>query len=201
MKRRGVKITLVTCLLLLVGLFVCLVWPAHATAGKTEVPISDIGGEAALAALQGDTLTLSFSQVNALLETYVEPGVSLSRGSREDTCRVTLPVHMGPFTIWVQGEAAFTMQNGQGTVTVQSLWAGALPLSPDLVLPLLPLPDSIKAKGRTLKIDPPRLSVPGIPFSVALPVETVSIQGDSVQIRFSSLPSVVGDLLRQWLGL
>lgn len=201
MKRRGIKITLVTCLFCLVGLFVCLVWPAHATAGKTEVSIRDIGGEAALAALQGDTLTLSFSQVNALLETYVEPGVSLSQGSREDTCRVTLPVHMGPFTVWVQGEAALTLQNGQGTVTVQSLWAGALPLSPDLVLPLLPLPDSIKAKGRTLLIDPPRLSVPGIPFSVAWPVETVSIQGDSVQIRFSSLPSVAGDLLRRWLGL
>lgn len=201
MKRRGVKITLVTCLVLLVGLFVCLLWPARATAGKTEVSISDIGGEAALAALQGDTLTLSFSQVNALLETYVEPGVSLSQGSREDTCRVTLPVHIGPFTIWVQGEAAFTMQNGEGTVTVQSLWAGALPLSPDLVLPLLPLPDSVQATGRTLKIDPPRLSVPGLPVSVALPVETVSIQGDSVQIRFSSLPSVAGDLLRQWLGL
>lgn len=201
MKRRGIKITLVTCLFCLVGLFVCLVWPAHATAGKTEVSIRDIGGEAALAALQGDTLTLSFSQVNALLETYVEPGVSLSQGSREDTCRVTLPVHMGPFTVWVQGEAAFTLQNGQGTVTVQSLWAGALPLSPDLVLPLLPLPDSIQAKGRTLIIDPPRLSVPGIPFSVAWPVETVSIQGDSVQIRFSSLPSVAGDLLRRWLGL
>lgn len=201
MKRRGVKITLVTCLVWLVGLFVCLLWPARATAGKTEVSISDIGGEAALAALQGGTLTLSFSQVNALLETYVEPGVSLSQGSREDTCQVTLPVHMGPFTVWVQGEAAFTMQNGQGTVTVQSLWAGALPLSPDLVLPLLPLPDSIKAKGRTLIIDPPRLSVPGIPFSVAWPVETVSIQGDSVQIRFSSLPSVAGDLLRRWLGL
>ena len=95
MKRRGVKITLVTCLVLLMGLFVCLLWPARATAGKTEVSISDIGGEAALAALQGDTLTLSFSQVNALLETYVEPGVSLSEGSCDDTCRVTLPVHMG----------------------------------------------------------------------------------------------------------
>ena len=201
MKRRGVKITLVSCLVLLVGLFVCLLWPAHATAGKTEVSISDIGGEAALAALQGGTLTLSFSQVNALLETYVEPGVSLSQGSREDTCRVTLPVHTGPFTVWVQGEAAFTLQNGQGTVTVQSLWAGVLPLSPDLVLPLLPLPDSIRAKGRTLIIDPPRFSVPGLPVSVAWPVETVSIQGDSVQIRFSSLPSVAGDLLRRWLGL
>lgn len=201
MKRRGVKITLITCLFCLVGLFVCLLWPAHATAGKTEVSISDIGGEAALAALQGDTLTLSFSQVNALLETYVEPGVSLSEGSSDDTCWLTLPVHMGPFTIWVQGEAAFTMQNGEGTVTVQSLRAGVLPLSPDLVLPLLPLPDSVQAKGRTLIIDPPRLSVPGIPFSVAWPVETVSIQGDSVQIRFSSLPSVAGDLLRRWLGL
>ena len=201
MRRRGVKITLVSCLLCLVGLFVCLLWPVHTTPSKTEVPISDIGGEAASAALQGGTLTLSFSQVNALLETYVEPGVSLSEGSCDDTCWLTLPVHMGPFTIWVQGEAAFTMQNGEGTVTVQSLWAGALPLSPDLVLPLLPLPDSVQATGRTLTIDPPRLSVPGLPVSVALPVETVSIQGDSVQIRFSSLPSVAGDLLRQWLGL
>ena len=201
MKRRGVKITLVTCLVVLVGLFVCLLWPANTTPSKTEVSVSEIGGEAASAALQGGTLTLSFSQVNALLETYVEPGVSLSEGSCDDTCRVTLPVHMGPFTVWVQGEAAFTMQNGEGTVTVQSLWAGALPLSPDLVLPLLPLPDSVQAKGRTLKIDPPRLSVPGLPVSVALPVETVSIQGDSVQIQFSSLPSVAGDLLRQWLGL
>lgn len=201
MKRRGVKITLVTCLVWLVGLFVCLLWPARATAGKTEVSISDIGGEAASAALQGGTLTLSFSQVNALLETYVEPGVSLSQGSREDTCRLTLPVPIGPFTIWVQGEAAFTLQNGQGTVTVQSLRAGALPLSPDLVLPLLPLPDSIRAKGRTLIIELPRFSVPGLPVSVAWPVETVSIEGDSVQIRFSSLPSVAGDLLRRWLGL
>lgn len=201
MKRRGVKITLVTCLFCLVGLFVCLLWPARATVSKTEVSISDIGGEAALAALQGDTLTLSFSQVNALLETYVEPGVSLSQGSREDTCWLTLPVHIGPFTIWVQGEAAFTLQNGQGTVTVQSLWAGALPLSPDLVLPLLPLPDLVQAKGRTLAVELPRFSVPGLPVSVELPVETVSIQGDSVQIRFSSLPSVAGDLLRQWLGL
>lgn len=201
MRRRGVKITLVTCLVVLVGLFVCLLWPANTTPSKTEVSVSEIGGEAASAALHGGTLTLSFSQVNALLETYVEPGVSLSRGSCEDTCWLTLPVHMGPFTIWVQGEAAFTMQNGEGTVTVQSLWAGALPLSPDLVLPLLPLPDSVQATGRTLKIDPPRLSVPGLPVSVALPVETVSIQGDSVQIQFSSLPSVAGDLLRQWLGL
>ncbi|HIW14411.1 MAG TPA: hypothetical protein H9691_03075 [Firmicutes bacterium] len=201
MKRRGVKITLVTCLVVLVGLFVCLLWPANTTPSKTEVSVSEIGGEAASAALQGGTLTLSFSQVNALLETYVEPGVSLSEGSCDDTCWLTLPVHMGPFTIWVQGEAAFTMQNGEGTVTVQSLWAGALPLSPDLVLPLLPLPDSVQATGRTLKIDPPRLSVPGLPVSVALPVETVSIQGDSVQIQFSSLPSVAGDLLRQWLGL
>ena len=201
MKRRGVKITLVTCLVVLVGLFVCLLWPANTTPSKTEVSVSEIGGDAASAALQGGTLTLSFSQVNALLETYVEPGVSLSEGSCDDTCWLTLPVHMGPFTIWVQGEAAFTMQNGEGTVTVQSLWAGALPLSPDLVLPLLPLPDSVQATGRTLKIDPPRLSVPGLPVSVALPVETVSIQGDSVQIQFSSLPSVAGDLLRQWLGL
>ena len=201
MKRRGVKITLVTCLVVLVGLFVCLLWPANTTPSKTEVSVSEIGGEAASAALQGGTLTLSFSQVNALLETYVEPGVSLSEGSCDDTCWLTLPVHMGPFTIWVQGEAAFTMQNGEGTVTVQSLWAGALPLSPDLVLPLLPLPDSVQATGRTLKIDPPRLSVPGLPVSVALPVETVSIQGDSVQIQFSSLPSVAGDLLRLWLGL
>ena len=201
MRRRGVKITLVTCLVVLVGLFVCLLWPANTTPSKTEVSVSEIGGEAASAALQGGTLTLSFSQVNALLETYVEPGVSLSQGSCDDTCWLTLPVHMGPFTIWVQGEAAFTMQNGEGTVTVQSLWAGALPLSPDLVLPLLPLPDSVQATGRTLKIDPPRLSVPGLPVSVALPVETVSIQGDSVQIQFSSLPSVAGDLLRQWLGL
>ena len=79
MKRRGVKITLVTCLVVLVGLFVCLLWPANTTPSKTEVSVSEIGGEAASAALQGGTLTLSFSQVNALLETYVEPGVSFRR--------------------------------------------------------------------------------------------------------------------------
>ena len=108
---------------------------------------------------------------------------------------------MGPFTIWVQGGSgvyhAKRGRDGDGAVPVGR---GAA-LSPDLVLPLLPLPDSVQATGRTLKIDPPRLSVPGLPVSVALPVETVSIQGDSVQIQFSSLPSVAGDLLRQWLGL
>ncbi len=45
MRRRGVKITLVTCLVVLVGLFVCLLWPVHTTASKTEVSISEIGGK------------------------------------------------------------------------------------------------------------------------------------------------------------
>ncbi len=138
--------------------------------------------------------------MNALLETYVEPGVSLSQGSREDTCQVTLPVHMGPFTVWVQGEAAFTMQNGQGTVTVQSLWAGALPLSPDLVLPLLPLPDSGAGKGRTLTIDPPRLSVPGLGFGGVAGGNRL-YTGRQRTDPVLSLPSVAGDLLRRWLGL
>ena len=80
MRRRGVKITLVTCLVVLVGLFVCLLWPANTTPSKTEVSVSEIGGKAASAALHGGTLTLSFSQVNALLETYVEPAFPFRKG-------------------------------------------------------------------------------------------------------------------------
>ena len=166
-----------------------------------DVSDGELLRRAAGAALADSTFSIRCEEINGWLSRHSDGELSVWAGEKPDQLCFSLPVSVGPFSARANGCVQIKEEDGCLTGTVQSVFLGALPVSPAWALSKAPLPDFVAVQGQTLTVALPSLSLGALGISASLSVVSCSYENGVFRIKTDPALSLLGQTLEGLLQM